>query len=434
MGLQLASDLKLKTTFLVCGVCSEKKIASELTSVVIEKNTIPDYVKLDESGVISDCPFGNNEMIQLYACNPCYCNGKVFWRYAIWNVYGLGKLGEEYWLSEELMVATISSSIAVKHGGTGGYSFKQEAHSGASFYYHDVLGTLWMMLAEEEWNEEQIAVTWVKQGQHVNSGAKMMIRVKMVLQLFLLLWKNNNMYQIHCLQCANGEWNEEKVEQQLIPKINNNLSKKKKKPFDKVWSNNDLHHWSWQPDPKWSGVKQLFVQIGSWVDDQVGMETELLTRAMPTMFSRVDVEKLSQLVGEFRFERFAKHLALLSDNRLGKHDRALFVLNYLVVQKRVSSSMFREGVLQFMEGVEDVQKLVKDLEEDIEEELKQKDEKEKKDNVAAAAAEGKEKSLVYKLIKGMKMFAKGVLGHPMARAGYRQELKSLHRMVSPGNV
>jgi len=33
---------------------------------------------------------------------------------------------------------------------------------------------------------------------------------------------------------------------------------------------------------------------------------------MPTMFSRVDVEKLSQLVGEFRFERFAKHLALLS--------------------------------------------------------------------------------------------------------------------------
>lgn len=42
--------------------------------------------------------------------------------------------------------------------------------------------------------------------------------------------------------------------------------------------------------------------------------------------------------------------------------------------------------------------------------------------------------LVDQLILALKLFSKGVLGNPMARAGYGSEFKARHRMVNPGNV
>jgi hypothetical protein len=43
-------------------------------------------------------------------------------------------------------------------------------------------------------------------------------------------------------------------------------------------------------------------------------------------------------------------------------------------------------------------------------------------------------SLVYALISGMKMYAKNIPGHPMARSSYRRNLKCLHRTLNPGSV
>ena len=43
-------------------------------------------------------------------------------------------------------------------------------------------------------------------------------------------------------------------------------------------------------------------------------------------------------------------------------------------------------------------------------------------------------SLVYALISGMKMYAKNIPGHPMARSSYRRTLKCLHRTLNPGSV
>jgi hypothetical protein len=215
-GENLRSDLELRTALLVCAICSELKNASELMSIMLEKSAIPESVKLDDLGVIDVAPLGNGDFCQMYACTVCYCNGKVYLKHAQWNVHGFGKMDEvDAWLPEQSFVSTIMSTISVKHSGSGGHSFKQEAIGPTVFYYHDVLNTMHAFV-NECLNEHEVAVGWVRQGQGTNSKALMMVRVAVVLKLFVKLWTQNTTYQVQCLQHANGAWKPERVESELI--------------------------------------------------------------------------------------------------------------------------------------------------------------------------------------------------------------------------
>jgi hypothetical protein len=86
--------LELRTTLLACAICSELKNVGELLSIVLEKNAFPELIKLDELGIIDAAPLGNGDYCQVYACNVCCCNGKVYLKYAQWNIHSFGKIGE----------------------------------------------------------------------------------------------------------------------------------------------------------------------------------------------------------------------------------------------------------------------------------------------------------------------------------------------------
>jgi hypothetical protein len=125
-GESLRSDLELRTTLIACAICSELKNAGELMSIVLEKNVIPESIKLDEGGIIDVAPLGNGHYCQMYACTVCCCNGKVYFKHAQWNVHGFGRTDYvDAWLPEQSFVSTIMSTISVKHSGCGGHSFKQ---------------------------------------------------------------------------------------------------------------------------------------------------------------------------------------------------------------------------------------------------------------------------------------------------------------------
>ena len=211
-GESLRSDLELRTTLFVCAICSELKNASELMSIVLEKNVIPEMVKLDDLGIIDVAPFGNGDYCQMYACSVCCCNGKVYLKHAQWNVHGFGKMeGTDFWLSEQSFVSTIISTISVKHSGSGGHSFKQESIGPAMFYYHDVLNTMHAFVCECL-GDEKVAVGWVRKGQGTSGKALMMVRVAVVLKLFEIFWNESATYQVQCLQHAVGSWSVDRVE------------------------------------------------------------------------------------------------------------------------------------------------------------------------------------------------------------------------------
>ncbi len=110
LGNRLASDLALQTTLLVCAVCSELKTAAQLMSLVLRKKD--EVLELDERGIINSSPGGNVDCCQLFACDVCYCNGKVLMKHAQWNIHGFGKLDldvKDCWLSEESFISTMTS-------------------------------------------------------------------------------------------------------------------------------------------------------------------------------------------------------------------------------------------------------------------------------------------------------------------------------------
>ena len=431
LGNRLASDLALQTTLLVCAVCSELKTAAQLMSLVLQKDGIPE---LDKRGIINLSPCGNADCCQLFACDVCYCNGKVLMKHAQWNIHGFGKLDEdikECWLSEESFASTVTSTIAVKHCGSGGYSFKQESLGSASFYYHSVLDSIYGLL-QECGNDERMAVGWVCEGQSVSSGALMMIRIRVVLKLFRTFWTNNLTYRVRCLQCANGLWSTEKVEQELFPLIEKRLCTAAAVDEEKIdhGNSNQQHHWPWKVLDK--NAKRYYVKVGAHVTMEGVSEIYMFVQAFPCMFPKMDHEKSLQLNSEMSLRRFAQHVALLSDNRLGKHDHALFVLNYILLKKAVCSEMFsgRAELPSFLEGVGDLTKLEAELKKSIEEEEKEKEVSDKEKEEKSYQSD----SLVYALLSGMKMYAKNVPGHPVARALYRRTLKCLHRSLNPGSV
>lgn len=425
LGKRLASDLALQTTLLVCAICSELKTAAQLMSLVLRKDEVPE---LDERGIINSSPCGNDNYYQLFACDVCYCNGKVLMKHAQWNVHGFGKLDldvKDCWLSEESFISTMTSAIAVKHCGSGGYSFKQESLGSASFYYHSVLDSMYGLL-QECGNDKRMAVGWVREGQSVRSGALMMIRITVVLKLFRTFWTNNSTYRVQCLQCANGLWSTEKVEQELLPLIEKRLCAAP--TAAKLSDNSNQHHWPWKVLDK--NAKRYYVKVGAHVTMEGVSEICMFVQTFPCMFPKMDHEKSMQLNSEMSLRRFAQHVALLSDNRLGKHDRALFVLNYILLKKTVCSEMFsgRAELPSFLEEVGDLSKLEAELKKSIEEEEKEKGDKEQEEKSYQSD------SLVYALLSGMKMYAKNISGHPMARASYRRTLKCLHRSLNPGSV
>jgi hypothetical protein len=442
LGNWLMQDLRLRTDLRVCAVCSERRSVTELSSEVIEASEIPQGIALDTKGVLSPAPLGNAQLRQLCVCQGCLLNGAIRWKNAIWNSDGLGILPEAYWWSEEALVATISCYARVQHAGGGGHSYKQEGEGSATFLFNNVLALFAALLQDEEiLSSVLFCIVFTRPGLGVSTDQKMLVRVRQLLQLFSTLWTTNDLYRRHCLECASGNWTEQRVEEEIMQRIQQRLNQ----PDDSDQRARERagHHWPWAVDPTWTDLKTFYVQAGSFVD-VLGFEVEVFMRAMPTLFSAVDSEKLAKLRAAMNWkkqlplEQFAKHVAMLDDNRLGKHDRALFVLNWMVVRARVSAAMLKGfHAISVADGIDNVDAFVQALEQDIAADIQHA--KDDKANGRAAAEKNnddsyKEDSLVRKAINGLKLLARGVLGHPMARSEYRKELKAYHRMLNPGSI
>ena len=450
LGRRLGNDLLLRTTSVViCAVCSERKSSFKVSSVVLEKSEIPYGVFLDEKGIISNMPLDNDSFVQVYMCGSCSTNGCVSWRHAQFNVHGLGMMDKDIWWSEELCISTVSLFMNVKHSGQGGHSLKQESKGGVSFAFHDVLKSLSGLL-DEGWSEERIAVSRAVEGRGGGGHSFMLVRVKKMFTFFMDLWMNNELYRTHCFQCSHGEWTEERVMVDLLPKIAARLQLQET-PFNQVRKSKQ-HLWPWKVEDGWT-VRKFFLGVGGSVDLRAGVECEVLVRSMPSLFSRVSEDTLKSMKESMYIGKLAKHLALLSDNRICRHDRALFVLDWLVVRSRIRGAMFKKGKIDsVIVGLEKIDDVVKELKEDLAKEEagakerqrqqqqksqqpQQQQQQQQEPQQVKDKEEEKEKTpLVSAFIKGLKMYARDVLGHPMARAGYRGQLKAYHRMVNPGNI
>jgi hypothetical protein len=162
-------------------------------------------------------------------------------------------------------------------------------------------------------------------------------------------------------------------------------------------------------------------------------EIRLFIQAFPCLFPEMTHGSVAKLAKEMSLKQFAHHVALLSDNRLCKHDRALCVEVTIDETECFRQTFLGKSELPlFLEDVGDLTKLDMELRKSIEVEEEQKgqveeeNERQKKDYQSD--------SLVYALINGMKLYAKNIPGHPMARSSYRRTLKCLHRTLNPGSV
>jgi hypothetical protein len=163
-------------------------------------------------------------------------------------------------------------------------------------------------------------------------------------------------------------------------------------------------------------------------------EMRLFIQAFPCLFPRMTHGKVVALANEMSLKQFAHHVALLSDNRLCRHDRALFVLNSLLMKQSIFRQTFlgKSELPLFLEGVGDLTKLDMELRKSIE--VDEKETEKEKEEAEQTKKDYQSDSLVYALISGMKMYAKNIPGHPMARSSYRRTLKCLHRTLNPGSV
>jgi hypothetical protein len=104
----------------------------------------------------------------------------------------------------------------------------------------------------------------------------------------------------------------------------------------------------------------------------------------------------------------------------------------------MKQSVFRQSFLgkselpSFLECVDDLTKLDMELRKSIE--VDEKEKEAKKEGAEQTKKDYQSDSLVYALISGMKLYAKNIPGHPMARSSYRRTLKCLHRTLNPGSV
>jgi len=160
------------------------------------------------------------------------------------------------------------------------------------------------------------------------------------------------------------------------------------------------------------------VQVGDIVSMEDLSEVQLFIQAFPCLFSAMTHGKGAMLTKEMSLKQFAHHLALLSDNRLCKHDRALFVLNSLLMKQSVFRQTFagKAELPSFLDCVDDLTKLDMELRKSIE--VDEKEKEIEKEVLEKSKKDYQSDSLVYALISGMKMYAKNIPGHPMARSSY----------------
>jgi len=150
-------------------------------------------VKLDPLGLVQQL----SEGVSVRACRQCYVNGMVVMKNSFWNVVGLGKFDPNTWLSEENFLAPVLCSIKFKHSGKGGFSFKQQGEGPVSFYFQDTLtnlSNLIQMVQNLPTVIPRIGIGWVRQGQRPREGGLMVVRLQVVFQQFLALWRNNDIY------------------------------------------------------------------------------------------------------------------------------------------------------------------------------------------------------------------------------------------------
>ena len=236
----------------------------------------------------------------------------------------------------------------------------------------------------------------------------------MVLKLFEIFWNESATYQVQCLQHALGSWSVERVEKQLLQLI----QKRVKKDIEiEMLESGNMHSWPWKVTSQ--EAKRFYVQVGDIVSMEGVSEIQVFVQAFPCLFPEMTHGKVATLTKEMSLKQFAHHLALLSDNRLCRHDRALFVLNSLLMKQSVFRQTFagKAELPMFLECVNDLTKLDVELRKSIE-----VDEKEKeidKEELEKSKKDYQSDSLVYALISGMKMYAKNISGHPMARSSYR---------------
>jgi hypothetical protein len=256
----------------------------------------------------------------------------------------------------------------------------------------------------------------------------MMARVTVILKLFVKFWAQNTTYQLQCLQHANGAWKPERVEAELISLIVRREAEKRESKS----CVREQHSWPWKVTD--NDLKCFYVQIGQIVSMEGVSEIRLFVQAFPCLFPQMTHGKVLALANEMSLKQFARHMALLSDNRLCKHDRALFVLNSLLMKQSIFRQTFLgKGELpSFLECVDDLTKLDMELRKSIE--VDEQEKEAKKEGAEQTKKDYQSDSLVYALISGMKMYAKNIPGHPMARSSYRRTLKCLHRTLNPGSV
>ncbi len=456
-GQMMRQDIQLRTQLFVCAVCSEYKNATELKSFTIKANVLPQTVRLDEKGIISHQPIGRQDLLQFMACSSCQSGKGLSMRNAQWNCAGLGHihgLGGDIikpWYSEEALVATVVATICVRHAGQGGFSFKQEAQGAASFMYHNVLLSMMLMLGEIRNAQDElhagetinkVEVMWVRAGQQA-SKCGMMVRVRMVMTLFIELWKKSEIYRLQCLQNAGASFDVERVTN-MIQQMQN-IMQQISVDDDDGDNNSKQHSWPWKVTAP--SKCKLFVTLQYLAPRaEKNADMRLFIQAFPCMFPALDsFEKVDALTKDFSMKRFAEHMARLSDQRLMHNDRALFVLNnvlmkYLIMQ-RVYAAIGTE-LPSHMECLGNLKMLVQSLERTI----KAEREKDAMQPGEAAQEQGnndqqqpqqhdyRAEMEVKSLIGALKFAAREMTGHPMSRAWPRQIMKALNRNNNPGCI
>lgn len=239
--------------------------------------------------------------------------------------------------------------------------------------------------------------------------------------MFDKFWNGSATYQVQCLQHAVGSWSVERVEKEFIPFIQKRLTEENEV---EMLESGNIHSWPWKVTSQ--EAKRFYVQVGDIVSMEGVSEIRLFVQAFPCVFPAMTHGIVATLTKEMPLKQFAHHLVLLSDNRLCKHDRALFVLNSLLMKQSVFRQTFagKAELPSFLEGVNDLTKLDTELRKSIE--VDEKEKEIEKEELEKSKKDYQSDSLVYALVSGMKMYAKNIPGHPMAHSSYRQTLKCLH--------
>ena len=138
------------------------------------------------------------------------------------------------------------------------------------------------------------------------------------------------------------------MENEMIPFIHKRLTKQNE--IGMLESGN-IHSWPWIVTSQ--EAKRFYVQVGDVVSMEGLSEVQLFIQAFPCLFPAMMHGKGAMLTKEMSLKQFAHHLALLSDNRLCKHDCALFVLNSFVVDETecFSANICRKGRVAIVFGL-----------------------------------------------------------------------------------